>query len=284
MDPTLQQQLQAWATVAAAVVGALTFLALLWYTVETHRLRKATEKQSKAATSPDITVCVVPSRTWLNFINVEIANSGSTPAHRIRLRAEPDFEYRKGEFLSQLGPFKNGINHLPPGGQVVFFLGSVIDLKAADRFDSPFTVVADYEDRNGMRFHHQYEISLKFMEGLSVIDKDPLISIAESVEALKKSVEAWGSEATKEMERKRWAHDYYFYRSPLGVFWIRPLTGRVGRYQLGIENLPLHAHYNPYDAAEAVHRKETGYSVWDGRADIKPPSDLTEWTAGEYAP
>jgi hypothetical protein len=114
MDPAMQQlqQLQVWATVAATVVGALTFGALLWYTVETHRLRKATEKQSKAATSPDIAVYVVPSRTWLNFINMEIANFGSTPAHNIHLRAEPDFEHRKGEFISQLGPFKNGINHL----------------------------------------------------------------------------------------------------------------------------------------------------------------------------
>jgi len=281
MDPTLQQ-LQAWATVAAAVVGALTFGALFWYTVETHRLRKAAEKQSNAATSPDITVYVVPSRIWLNFINMEIANLGSTPAHNVCLRAEPDFEYRKGEFVSQLGPFKNGINHLPPGGKVVFFLGSVIDFKAAGRLASPFTVFTNYEDRTGTKFHHQYEISLKFMEGLSSIDKDPLIGIAESLEALKKTVEAWGPEAIKDIERKRWEQECYYYRSPIGVFWIRPVTGRVGHYQLGIDTLPLHAHDSPYEAAEAVHKQQTGYSGWDSRRDIEPPPDLTEWTAGEY--
>lgn len=173
--------------------------------------------------------------------------------------------------------------NLPPGGKVVFFFGSVIELKGAGRLDSPFSVFADYEDRDGANFHHEYAISLNFMEGLSSIDKDPLITIAENFEALKKTVETWGSEATKEMERKRWAQDCYFYRSTVGVFWIRPVTGRVGHYQLGIDKLPLHAHHSPYEAAEAVHKHQTGYSVWDNRPDIQLPSDLTQWTAGEHA-
>jgi hypothetical protein len=213
---------------------------------------------------------------------MEIANFGSTPARSVRLRASPDFEYRNGEFVSQLGPFKNGINHLPPGGKVVFFFASVIELKAADHLDSPFNIFVDYEDRNGTEFHQEYEISLKFMEGLSSIDKDPLISIADNFEALEKTIKTWGSEVIKEINHKRWEQDCYFYQSSIGVFWIRPLTGRVGHYQLGIDNLPLHAHRSPYEAAEAVYKKQTGYTGWDSRIDITPPFDLTQWTAGEY--
>ena len=99
---------------------------------------------------------------------------------------------------------------------------------------------------------------------------------------LKKVVEKWVTEGLKEIERKRWERDYYFYKSAIGVFWIRPLTGRVGSYQLGIDGLPLDAHYSPYEAAEAVHKRKTGYSLWDGRLEIEPPTDLTNWTPGEY--
>ena len=284
MDPAMQQlqELQVWATVAAAVVGALTFLALLFGTPSKRTdYAKLPRLRAKSLCPPTFPSTSFQAVSWLNFINVEIANFGSTPAHNIRLRAEPDFEYRKNEFISQLGPSKNGINHLPPSGKVVFFLGSVIEFKAAGRLDSTFSVSADYEDRNGTTFHHQYEISLKFLEGLSSIDRDPAISIADNFEALKKAVESWASEAMKEIDRKRWEKDSYFYRSPVGVFWIRPLTGRVGHYQLGIDNLPLHEHYSPYEAAEAVHKQRTGYAGWDSRPDIKSPSDLTEWTAGE---
>jgi len=277
MDSSLQQ-LQAWATVAATAVAALTLAALVWYTIETHRLRIAAERQSKAAISPDVSVYVVPSRMWLNFINMEIANFGFTPAHNIRLHANPDFEYRKGEFISQLGPFKNGINHLPPGGKVVFFLGSVMDFKAAGRMESSFRALTNYQDRHGATFSHEYEISFKFLEGLSSIERDPAITIADDFESLRKAVETWSSEAIKEIDRNRWKQDSYFYRSPIGVFWIRPMTGRVGRYQLGIDSLPLHEHYSLYEAAEAVHQKKTGYSLWDNRQDVETPADLTKWT------
>lgn len=50
----LVQQVQAWATAAAAVAAMLTFGALIWYTKETQRLRKATEEQAKNAVMPII--------------------------------------------------------------------------------------------------------------------------------------------------------------------------------------------------------------------------------------
>lgn len=41
------QQVQVWATVAAAFAAACTFGALIWYTIETQKLRRAAEKQNE---------------------------------------------------------------------------------------------------------------------------------------------------------------------------------------------------------------------------------------------
>jgi hypothetical protein len=43
IDPLLKAE--AWATIAATVVGAVTLGVLIWYTVETYRLRRTAQMQ-----------------------------------------------------------------------------------------------------------------------------------------------------------------------------------------------------------------------------------------------
>jgi hypothetical protein len=92
------------------------------------------------------------------------------------------------------------------------------------------------------------------MEGLCSIGTDPLESIANSAD--------------------------YFYESPLGIFWIRPEAEMEGSYELGIGRLLLGTHRHPYDAAESVGRRQSGYSLWDNDQNGSPPLDLRGWQFG----
>jgi hypothetical protein len=276
-----------WIQIGVLIVNASVGGIILWYTKETQRLRQLTNsmvdetrKMRRSQTEPDICISVVPTRLSESFLNMEIENFGSAPAHTIRLRAEPDFQHMRNEFISKLGPFKNGINHLPPQGKVVFFFGSAIELHKEKRLSSPFTVYVDFQNASGEKFHREYEISLSFMEGLSSIGTDPLVSLADSNEGLKKAVEEWKSKAAEHIEYRRWREERYSLVSSVGTFWIRPLTGMVGAYQLGIDKLPLGDYRHPWDAAESVHHHKTGYTGWDNNSELSAPEDLRGWQDG----
>lgn len=276
-----------WIQIGTLIVNASVGGIILWYTKETQRLRQLTNsmvdetrRMRKSQTEPDICVSVVPTRLSRSFLNMEIVNFGSAPAHNIRLKAEPDFQHMRSEFISQLGPFKNGINHLPPEGKVVFFFASAIELHKEKRLTSAFTVHTDFENANGEKFHRQYEINLSYMEGLSSIGTDPLVSLADSNEALKKAFEEWKSKSLDYLEYRRWQEAHYSLVLPVGTFWIRPETGMVGVYRLGIDNLPLSDYRHPWDAAEAVHQHKSGYAAWDGNPDLTAPEDLRGWDSG----
>jgi hypothetical protein len=276
-----------WIQIGMLIVNASVGGIILWYTRETRRLRQLTNsmvdetrKMRKSQTEPDICVSVVPTRLSRNFLNMEILNFGSAPAHNIRLRAEPDFQHMRSEYISHLGPFKNGINHLPPEGKVVFFFASAIELHKEKRLNSTFTVYADFQNADGENFLRQYDISLSYMEGLSSIGTDPLVSLADSNEGLKKAVEEWKSKSMEYIEYRRWREERYSFVSSVGTFWISPQTGMVGVYLLGIDKLPLGDHRRPWDAAESVHQHRSGYTAWDNNPELSAPEDLRGWHAG----
>ena len=98
MDQTLQQ-LQAWATVAAAIAGAFTFFALIWYTIETQRLRRAAERQNDIAGMPIVLLKLssVEQRPGGLLLDCEsIRNVGNGPAFDINISAiqKAPFEIR----------------------------------------------------------------------------------------------------------------------------------------------------------------------------------------------
>lgn len=72
----------------------------------------------------------------------------------------------------------------------------------------------------------------------------------------------------------------YFYKSPVGVFWIRPTTDR--RFVLGFGHEIIGVYYTPVAAADDVYVHVTGCTEWDmldGKVD--GPTDLSEWDKSE---
>lgn len=103
-----------WTSLATAVVGGLTFLALLWYALETRRLRLTTEAALRLEMAPYVVPYFeVPFGT--HVIDMVIKNSGRTPAVDVKLSFDPPLQNSMGEEIGQIPLFTKGISLLPPG-------------------------------------------------------------------------------------------------------------------------------------------------------------------------
>jgi len=97
------------------------------YAILTWKLVSETRKMREVQTEPKIFVTIQPREEWINFIDLVIQNTGLGPAYNIKFEVNPDFEYVKGKFLSELGFVKNGLKCLAPNQKLQFFLTSMIE-------------------------------------------------------------------------------------------------------------------------------------------------------------
>lgn len=96
------------------------------YVIFTHKLTKETQKMREAQTEPHIVVYLQSDEDYPALIHLIIHNIGVGGAYDIKFDIKPDFEYDKGQYLSQINIFKNGINYLAPNQKIKFFLVSMI--------------------------------------------------------------------------------------------------------------------------------------------------------------
>lgn len=119
----LTQNSGAFAVMFSAVVAIATIV----YAILTWKLVSETTKMREAQTEPKVSVTIHPREEWINFIDMVIQNIGLGPAYDIKFKINPDFEYAKGRFLSELGFMKNGLRYLAPNQKLQFFLTSMIE-------------------------------------------------------------------------------------------------------------------------------------------------------------
>ena len=113
----LNQNSGAFAVIFSAVVAIATIV----YAILTWRLVSETRKMREAQTEPKISATIQPREEWINFIDMVIQNIGLGPAYNIKFEINPDFEYIKGKFLSELGFMKNALKYLAPNQKLQFF-------------------------------------------------------------------------------------------------------------------------------------------------------------------
>jgi len=115
----LNQNSGAFAVVFSAVVAFATMV----YAILTWRLVSETRKMREAQTEPKVSATIQPTKESINFVAMLIQNIGLGPAYNIKFDVNPDFEYAKGRFLSELGFIKRGLSYLPPNQklQLSFF-------------------------------------------------------------------------------------------------------------------------------------------------------------------
>jgi hypothetical protein len=68
----------------------------------------------------------------------------------------------------------------------------------------------------------------------------------------------------------------FYYKTPVGTFWIRAQPGAPGRYWLGCEDDALGSYATPAQAADDMATGHSGHVAWD-RNPRNAPYGLAEW-------
>lgn len=165
----------------SVIFSCLVAIATVVYAVLTWKLVSETKQMRIDQIKPNISVTVQPTERWIGLIEMIIENTGASPAYDIRFEVDPDFEYRKGRFLSELGFVKKGIPSFAPGQRLKFFLTALTDEK---KLRSSFKIKVSYKDAIGNSYENIYEIDFSILQELPQLDKSPLYEIADSLKTI----------------------------------------------------------------------------------------------------
>jgi hypothetical protein len=164
------------------IFSGLVAIATIFYAILTWKLVTINEKMRE----PNVIVDFQPRKEWVNFMDIIIKNIGESPAFDIKFNINPDFEYTKGKFLSQLG-YMRGISYLAPKKTIRSFITSM-----AEDFEKkkvPFEIEVSYAKcSGGTRKTNNFRFDLSELEGLSQIGEDPMHKIAKNLEELKNCI------------------------------------------------------------------------------------------------
>ena len=177
----LNQNSGAFAVIFAAIVSIATVV----YAILTWKLVAETRKMRKAQTDPKISVTIQSREEWLSLITMMVKNIGLGPAYNIKFGITPDFEYKKGEKLSELGFMKNGLKYFAPNQSLPFFLTNMAE-NYEEKIGKTFEIKVTYENSIGNSFVDTYLIDFSYLEGLTQLGEPHLYKIANNIEALKK--------------------------------------------------------------------------------------------------
>ncbi len=170
----------------AVIFSAVVAIATVVYAILTWRLVSETRKMREAQTEPKVSVTIQPREEWIKLIDMVIQNIGLGPAYNIKFEINPDFEYMKGKFLSELGFMKNGLKYLAPNQKLQFFL-TIENFE--EKTKKSFEIKVTYQNSIGKTYKDVYTIDFSQLIGLSQLGEEPpLYKIAKNVEEIKKDI------------------------------------------------------------------------------------------------
>ncbi len=173
----------AFSVIFAAVVAISTVV----YAILTRKLVYETREMREAQTEPNISVVVRPREEMINFMDMIIQNVGYGPAHNIKFDISPDFECRKGEYLSQVGVMKSGLKYLAPNQRMQFFLTSMLE-DFEEKARKSFGIRVEYQNRVGKTYEERFMIDFSEYVGLLQLGEPPTYKIAKNIEKMQKDI------------------------------------------------------------------------------------------------
>jgi hypothetical protein len=151
--------------VLAIVFSAVVAIATIVYAFLTWKLVSETRRMRKAQTRPIVSVITQSDEKYINFIEMIIENIGLGVAYNIKFEVNPDFEYAKGKFLSDLGFVKNDLKYLAPNQKLKFFLTNLTE-NFEEKTKKPFEINITYENSTGERYEDKFLIDFSGLIGL----------------------------------------------------------------------------------------------------------------------
>lgn len=169
------------------IFSAIVAIATVVYAVLTWRLTSETRKMREAQTEPKLSVTIQPREEGINFIDMIIQNVGLGPAYNIKFEVNPDFEYAKGKFLSELGFMKIGLRYLAPNQKLQFFLTNMNE-NFEEKTKKPFEIKLTYQNSIGKTYEDVYLIDFSQLIGLCQLGEPPLYNMAKNIEKIQKDI------------------------------------------------------------------------------------------------
>jgi|GEM_PF-723813 len=164
----------------------LVAIATIAYAILTNSLVSETQQMKEIQHLPQITISVQTRAEWINFIDMQIKNTGFGPAYNISFNVLEDFVYDKNQKLSDLSLIKNGLKYLGPNQKIQFFLTSFAEDTELKK--KPFKIKVNYKDFLGRIKDETFEIDLNELMGLRQLGEPPLYKISKSMETLTTAV------------------------------------------------------------------------------------------------
>ena len=189
------------------MVSTVVYALLTWFLV------RETKKLRKAETDPNISIYLEPEEQWISLMDLVIQNNGRGAAYDIRFKITPDFECRKGEFLSA-NSFMQHMRYMAPGQRLRFFLASAVDVLPRET-GKAFKITASYRSVAGQTYQEEFDLDFEHFRGMVTIGKSPIYKIADVLEKIQKEwdhiasgfrrlkVEVW-DQADLEKEREEY--------------------------------------------------------------------------------
>ena len=171
----------------AVIFSAIVAIATTVYAILTWKLTLETRRMREAQTEPRVSVTIQPREEWINFIDMVIQNIGLGPAYNVKFKVEPDFEYAKGNFLSELGFIKNGLRYLAPNQKLQFFLTSMIE-NFEEKTKYSFEIKVTYKNSLGKKYEDAYIIDFSQLIGLNQLGEPSLYKISKNIEKIQQDI------------------------------------------------------------------------------------------------
>jgi len=173
------------------IFTAVVTISTVVYAILTAKLVKETRQMRQAQTEPKIEITVKPKEEWINLIRLHIKNIGLGPAYNIffDMSSESNNEGIK-ELIKDLTRvnFSNiGLKYLGPGQELI-----AGDTQLTKNFEEKINAVLNfhvkYQDSIGKDYQEKFLVDFSEFKGRREIGKPHLYSIADSLEAIKKSL------------------------------------------------------------------------------------------------
>jgi len=135
---------------ATSIVLAIATIVLAFATII---LALETKRMRAAQTEPELFVNLEPEIDDVHTINFIICNIGHGAAYNIRFNIEPDYEYQKNKFLSQLSYINNGLSYLAPNQKIKSYLIWIREQNSLtfEELAKPFNITIKYENSHGKK-------------------------------------------------------------------------------------------------------------------------------------
>jgi hypothetical protein len=173
-------------SVIQLIFSAVVTVATVVYAILTWRLVKETIRMRMIQTEPEVMVTAQLSELSFAWINLVIENIGSGPARNVRLTATPDFRYTAQKFLSESGPFKNGLTYLAPRQQIRILVFPENGWPATTEVPLEITVV--YETAQGQRTKRLYSLDISGLADTKPFSVYTLKDLARQLENIERQL------------------------------------------------------------------------------------------------